>query len=86
MSLTTVNQLLETELCTLQYEKKFGSQKSNKTQSVISTRKSSSDSIELKGKFKTEMCKYITMRMDCPFSELVYDHLYSAVLPMERKS
>ena len=67
-------------------EKRLTQQKINKTLSVISTRKSSTDSIEPKGKFKTEICKYYSMRLECPFAELVLHDLYSVVSHMENSS
>lgn len=39
-----------------------------KPHSTASTRKNSSDSIGQSSKFKTELCKYYTMRLECPFN------------------
>jgi len=45
--------------------------KKEKTHSTVSTRKSSTDSIDQGAKFKTEMCKYYVMRTECPFNDMV---------------
>jgi hypothetical protein len=66
--------------------KRAGQAKKEKTPSAASTRKSSSDSIDVRDKFKTEMCKYYLMQVECPFANCVPIKLFSAVSRMASKN